>query len=48
VRITGIAAGRYDLKVADKIGRVCIVRNVEVEDGKMLTIEEKQLTECQK
>jgi hypothetical protein len=48
VRITGIAAGRYDLKVADEIGRVCIVRNVEVEDGKMLTIEEKQLTECQK
>jgi len=48
LRITGIAAGRYDVKLADKIGRVCIVRNVEVQDAKVFTIEEKQLTECQK
>jgi len=48
LRITGIAAGRYDVKLADKIGRVCIVRNVEVQDTKVFTIEEKQLTECQK
>ena len=48
LRITGIAAGSYDVKLADKIGRVCIVRNVEVQDTKVFTIEEKQLTECQK
>jgi hypothetical protein len=48
LRITGIADGRYDVKLADKIGRVCIVRNVEVQNGKLLTIEEKQLTDCQK
>ncbi len=48
LRITGVAAGRYDAKLVDKIGRVCIVRNVEVKDGKVFTIEEKQLTECQK
>src|SRR5215831_4701909 len=32
LRIT-IEPGRYDVKLADKIGRVCIVRNVEVKDG---------------
>src|SRR5580693_6278470 len=33
LRITGIAAGRYDLKVSFKGGRVCTVRNVEVKDN---------------
>jgi hypothetical protein len=46
LRITGIRPGRYDVKLADKIGRVCIVRNVEVADGAVFTIEEKQLTDC--
>jgi hypothetical protein len=48
LRITGITAGRYDVKLADKIGRVCVVRNIEVKDGAVFTIEEKQLTECTK
>ena len=34
LRITDVAAARYDVKLTDKIGRVCIVRNVEVKDGK--------------
>jgi hypothetical protein len=34
LRITGIEPGRYDVKLADKIGRVCIVRNVEVKEGR--------------
>ena len=46
LRITGIEPGRYDIKLADKIGRVCIVRNVEVKAGAIFTIEEKQLTDC--
>jgi hypothetical protein len=33
LRITGVEPGRYDVKLADKIGRVCIVRNVEVREG---------------
>jgi len=48
LRITGVTAGRYDVKLADKIGRVCVVRNVEVKDGAVFSIEEKQLTECSK
>src|SRR5262249_14789186 len=33
LRITGIEPGRYDVKLADNIGRICIVRNVEVKQG---------------
>jgi hypothetical protein len=47
LRITGIEPGRYDVKLADKIGRVCIVRDVEVKDGAVFSIEERQLTDCQ-
>ena len=46
LRITGIEPGRYDVKLADKIGRLCIVRNVEVKDGAVFSIEERQLTDC--
>jgi hypothetical protein len=46
LRITGIKAGAYDVKLHDERGRVCIVRNIEVKEGAIFTIEEKQLTEC--
>lgn len=46
--ITGAKAGRYDAKLADKTGRVCIVRGIDVKDGAIFTIDEKQLTDCQK
>lgn len=48
LRITGVAAGRYDVKLSDKLGRTCVVRNVEVKDGAVFAIEEKQLTDCAK
>ena len=48
LRITGIASGRYDLKVAFKDGRRCIVRNIEVKDGGIFSIENKNLTDCAK
>ena len=48
LRITGIEPGRYDVKLADNIGRVCIVRNVEVKEGAVFSIEEKDLTDCRK
>jgi hypothetical protein len=46
LRITGIGPGRYDVKLADKTGRACTVRDVEVQAGAVFTIEEKQLTDC--
>jgi hypothetical protein len=47
VRITGLAPGRYDAKLIDKIGRTCVVKEVDVKDG-VFAIEEKQLTDCEK
>jgi hypothetical protein len=46
LRITGLSAGRYDAKLIDKIGRICVVKDVEVKDG-VFSIEEKQLTSCE-
>ena len=48
LRITGIEPGHYDVRLSDKIGRTCIVRNVEVKAGAVFAIEEKQLTDCTK
>jgi hypothetical protein len=47
-RITSIEPGRYDVKLGDKIGRLCIVRNIEVKDGAVFSIAERQLTECRR
>ncbi len=48
LRITGIVPGRYDLKVGFKDGRMCAVRNIEVKDGGIFSIEDKNLTDCTK
>lgn len=44
--ITGVPSGTYDAKLADVTGRHCIVRNIKVEQGKIFSIEEKDLTSC--
>jgi hypothetical protein len=46
LRITGIEPGRYDVRVKDKSGRICIVKDVDVKDGAIFTIEEKDLSDC--
>src|SRR5215510_4337692 len=46
LRITGIAPGRYDVRFKDKTGRICIVKNIEVKDGDIFSIEEKDLKGC--
>jgi hypothetical protein len=47
LRITGLAPGRYDAKLMDRIGRTCVVQDVDVKDG-IFSIEENQLTNCEK
>jgi hypothetical protein len=47
LRITGIAPGRYDVRLKDKSGRICVVKNVDVKDGAIFTIEEKDLSGCE-
>jgi hypothetical protein len=46
LRITDIEPGRYDLRFKDKTGRVCVVKDIEVKDGAIFSIEEKQLAGC--
>lgn len=47
LRITGIAPGAYDVKLEDKTGRRCIVRNIAVQAGAIFSIEERELTDCE-
>ena len=46
LRITGLPPGRYDAKLTDRLGRTCVVRDVDMKDG-VFAIEEKQLTDCE-
>ena len=46
LRITDTGPGRYDVRIKDKSGRTCTVRNVDVKDGAIFTIEEKDLADC--
>ena len=45
-----IVPGRYNVRLVDKKGRVCVVRNVEVLAGRpyAFSISEKDLTDCSK
>ena len=46
LRITDITPGRYDVSLVDETGRKCIVRNIEVPEGAIFSIEERELTDC--
>ncbi len=44
--ITGIGPGRYDAKLAGKDDRFCVVRNIDIKDGTIFSISDKDLTDC--
>ena len=46
LRITGVSPGRYDVRLANKAGRTCIVRNLQIEENGIFSIEDKDLTDC--
>jgi hypothetical protein len=46
LRITGVMAGTYDAKFKDVKGRACIVKDIKVAAGEIFSIEEKDLTSC--
>jgi hypothetical protein len=48
LRITGVPSGSYDVKFTDVTGRHCIVRAVKIEAGAIFSIEEKDLTSCER
>ena len=48
LRITGVPPGTYDVRLRDVSGRICIIRAIKVEAGEIFSIEEKELTSCEK
>jgi hypothetical protein len=48
LKLTGVKSGLYDVRLTLKDGRTCIVRNVNIGRGKLLSIEDKDLVDCSK
>ena len=46
LRITGTGPGICDARLKDISGRVCLVRNIKLDAGEIFSIEEKDLTSC--
>jgi hypothetical protein len=46
LRITDTPPGLYDARLKDVSGRTCTVRNLKLEVGQIFSIEEKELTSC--
>jgi len=46
--LAGVKSGRYDMRIADKNGRVCFVKNVDLKEGAQFSIKEQDLTDCGK
>jgi hypothetical protein len=48
LRLTGIEPGRYDAKVSYAGARQCIVRDLDIKADAVISIADKDLTECSK
>lgn len=46
LRITDVPSGTYDAKLSDVTGRICVVRGIKIQAGAVFSIEEKELTSC--
>jgi hypothetical protein len=46
--LVGVKPGRYDIKFADKNGRTCVAKNVEMKEGAQFVVRDTDLTECSK
>jgi hypothetical protein len=48
LKITGVENGTYDLRLTLKNGRMCLARNVNIQQGKVFSIEDRSLVDCAK
>ena len=50
LNLTDVTAGTYDVKLADKMGRKCVLRNIEVKGDQpyAFSITEDDLKKCEK
>jgi hypothetical protein len=44
LKIIGATSGVYDVKIVDDTGRRCIVENIQIKEGAIFSIEEKNLS----
>lgn len=44
--LTGLAAGRYDVKLVAENGHTCFIRNVDLTKEKSFVIKEQQIGDC--
>jgi hypothetical protein len=48
LKIIGVTTGAYDVRLTLKDGRTCFARNVQIRQGKVFSIEDKDLVDCAK
>ncbi len=48
LKIVGVPSGTYEARFTDSKNRTCTVKNVDVKEGDVFSIEEKQLGDCKK
>jgi hypothetical protein len=48
LRLTGVEPGRYDAKVSYADARQCFVRGIEIKADAIISIADKDLTDCSK
>jgi hypothetical protein len=48
LKLPGIAAGTYDVKMTLKDGRTCFAKGVKIAPGKVFSLEDKNLVDCVK
>jgi hypothetical protein len=46
LKLNGVGPGSYLLRVTDSAGRVCWVRNVRLEPNEVVSVQDKDLTDC--
>src|SRR5258708_22835954 len=44
--ITAVHSGTFDVKIADKEGKTCLIHDITVEVGQIFSIDDKELTSC--
>jgi len=48
ITLAGVKSGRYDIRLADKNGRVCLAKNIELKEGAQFVVRDSDLTDCTK
>ena len=46
LKLIGVADGKYDARITDKTGRVCLIPGLEIKADAIVSIERDQLKDC--